>query len=429
MEKILINKVKEVLYHEVLENGLEVFMVPNNKVSETQISFTTKYGSTNVEFIPRGQKEMKSYPNGIAHFLEHKLFEQKDGTHMLSYYSNNGASANAYTSLYVTSYYFRCTDKLNENLKMLLDFVQDPYFTDENVEKEKGIIKEELLMHEDIPDSYLEEESCALTFINHPIKNNIAGTAKEVDMITKEDLYENYNTFYHPSNMFVVATGNFDPEKIISIIKNNQLRKTFSPASKIIVKEIDEPNMVKKEYEEIKKNVEITKVTVNYKIPISNKKIELSKLMIYSNILIDTLLGQSSFFNERMKEKGYIFSPITYDIINTKQHLFYNIVADTNYPKELVEEIKNSFHNFKMDEEEFLTKKKLFLSLQVYLYDNISAVNHDIVDDIINYQKHDTDIDKLANSLQLNEFNEMVSKFDFTKTSVLIVNPISRKEK
>lgn len=429
MEKILISKVNEVLYHEVLENGLEVFMVPNNKVSETQISFTTKYGSTNVEFIPRGQKEMKSYPNGIAHFLEHKLFEQKDGTHILSYYSNNGASANAYTGLYVTSYYFKCTDILNENLEMLLDFVQDPYFTDENVEKEKGIIKEELLMHEDIPDSYLEEESCALTFVNHPIKNNIGGTAEDVEIITKEDLYENYNTFYHPSNMFVVATGNFDPEKIISIIKNNQARKTFLAASKIIEKEIDEPNVVKKEYEEKKKNVEMTKIAVNYKIPISNVKIELSKLMIYSNILIDTLLGQSSLFNEEMKKKGYIYSPISYDVVNTKQHLLYNIVADTNYPKELVEEIKNTIHNFEMGEEEFLTKKKLFLSSQIYLYDNIGAVNHDIVDDIINYQVHDTDIDKLAKSLQIEEFNKMVNAFDFTKTSVLIVNPISRKEK
>lgn len=428
MEKILISKVKEIMYHEVLSNGLEIFMVPNEKVKETQVSFTAKYGSTNIQFIPRGQEKMKTYPNGIAHFLEHKMFEQKDGTHVLSYYSSNGASANAYTGHYVTSYYFKCADKLKDNLEMLLDFVQDPYFTDENVEKEKGIISEEIHMYEDMPESFLEEESFSLTFINHPIKNKIGGQIDDIKAITKDDLYENYNTFYHPSNMFVVATGNFDPKEMLSIIKNNQEGKNFLPKTKIVMNEINEPNEVKCEYEMAEKNVEMPKVALGYKIPIPNNKIRLSKLMIYSNILLDFLFGQSSVFNEKMKEKGYIYSHVGYDIINTKQHLFYNIIADTNYSKELVEEIKNSFHNIKISEEDFLTKKKLFVSYQIYLYDSFEAVNQDIVGDIITYGEHETDIDKLINSIQLEEFKELIDSLDFSHSSVLVVNPLSRKE-
>ena len=226
MKRINIKELKLDLYTEKLDNGLEIYIIPK-KCNNIYTTFSTKYGSNQDEFVPINSKKMKKYPLGIAHFLEHKMFEQEDGTDPFEYYSERGADANANTSNYKTTYLFSGPEFFDENINYLIDYVQSPYFTDENVEKEKGIIIQEIKMYQDDPYSVLFEKSVYNSFIKHPIKIPVIGTIESVKKITKKDLYECYNTFYNPGNMFIVVTGNIDPKQTIELIKENQSKKEF----------------------------------------------------------------------------------------------------------------------------------------------------------------------------------------------------------
>ena len=175
------------LYQETLPNGLLINVIPKSG-NNIYATFVTKYGSFDNCLIPHGKKNIYEAPMGVAHFLEHKVFEQKDGEDPFAFYTKNGADANASTSYLRTSYLFSGPSYVEENLEYLLDFVQDPYFTDENVEKEKGIIEQEIKMYEDIPYWKLYEKNLFNTFFNHPLRYPIAGTVESISKITKEDL-------------------------------------------------------------------------------------------------------------------------------------------------------------------------------------------------------------------------------------------------
>lgn len=204
MNKTYFKQLEETLYHEQLSNGLNVYILPKKGFSKTFVTFTTNYGSIDREFIPLGKEEPVIVPDGIAHFLEHKMFEKEDGD-VFSKFSENGASANAFTSSTRTAYLFSSTDKVLDNTKILLDFVQQPYFTKETVDKEKGIIAQEITMYDDLPDWRLYFGAIENMYKAHPVKIDIAGTVESIGEITAEHLYECYNTFYHPSNMVLFA--------------------------------------------------------------------------------------------------------------------------------------------------------------------------------------------------------------------------------
>ena len=163
-------------------------------------------------------------PDGIAHFLEHKMFEKEDGD-VFQQFSKQGASANAFTSFTRTAYLFSSTSDTEKNLKTLLDMVQEPYFTEKTVEKEKGIIGQEITMYDDNPDWRLYFGVIENMYHHHPVKIDIAGTIESISHITAELLYECYNTFYHPSNMLIFITGPVNPEEIMEFIRADQDRK------------------------------------------------------------------------------------------------------------------------------------------------------------------------------------------------------------
>src|SRR6476620_4505251 len=198
MEKIEFNQIQEEIYHEKLENGLEVFILPKKGFNKTYATFTTKYGSIDNHFMPLEKSAFLKVPDGIAHFLEHKLFEKEDGD-VFQQFSKQGASANAFTSFTRTAYLFSCTSNVEQNLNTLLHFVQEHYFSEKTVEKEKGIIGQEIQMYQDNPDWRLYFGLIDSLFVKHPIKIDIAGTIESISKITKDLLYECYETFYHPS--------------------------------------------------------------------------------------------------------------------------------------------------------------------------------------------------------------------------------------
>src|SRR5690625_684043 len=197
MNKTSYSQIEETVYSKKMENGLNVFLFPKKEMSKTYSLFSTNYGSIDQTFIPAGKEEMITVPDGIAHFLEHKLFEKEDRD-VFADFGKQGASANAYTSFTKTAYLFSATNNIDKNVETLLDFVQDPYFSDQTVEKEKGIISQEIKMYDDQPDWQSFMGTVKAMFKHHPVKNDIAGTVDSIMPITKEDLYTCYNTFYHP---------------------------------------------------------------------------------------------------------------------------------------------------------------------------------------------------------------------------------------
>ncbi|HJV31055.1 MAG TPA: pitrilysin family protein, partial [Bacillales bacterium] len=185
MEKISFDQLQEELFHEKLPNGLSVYILPKKGFNKTYATFTTKYGSVDNHFVPLGNEEFKKVPDGIAHFLEHKLFEKEDGD-VFQQFSRQGASANAFTSFTRTAYLFSSTTDVERNLETLIDFVQDPYFSEKTVEKEKGIIGQEITMYDDNPDWRLYFGLIQNLYQNHPVNIDIAGTIESISHITKD---------------------------------------------------------------------------------------------------------------------------------------------------------------------------------------------------------------------------------------------------
>ena len=198
-------------------SGLSIYVYPMEGYSSTYAIFGTKYGSINNAFKVDGGEVLK-VPDGIAHYLEHKLFEGEDGD-AFSKYAKTGASANAFTSFDRTCYLFSCSDNFYENLDILLKFVQAPYFTPENVEKEQGITGQEIRMYDDNPGWRVMFNLLKGMYHNHPVRIDIAGTVESIAQIDDTLLYECYNTFYHPSNTVMVIVGDFEPEKVIKEVE------------------------------------------------------------------------------------------------------------------------------------------------------------------------------------------------------------------
>ena len=238
MKIIKLNNIDEEIYYEKLSNGLEVYLYNKEDATNNYVTFTTKFGSVHTEFVPISEEEMIKVPLGVAHFLEHKVFVQKDEPQPEEFFAKSGALCNAYTTFKNTTYLFSGPDKLNENINFLLDYVQEPYFTNENVESEKGIITQEINMCDDDPTDVLYEHIRKNTFHTNPFKDSIIGTTSDINKITPETLFTCYNTFYHPENMFLVVTGNFDKEEVLKVIRDNQEKKEFKPLKEIKLKEL-----------------------------------------------------------------------------------------------------------------------------------------------------------------------------------------------
>ena len=417
MEKINYKNLDLDLFYEKLDNGLEIFVLPKNNVNNIYVTFTTKYGSNIIEFEKNNQKI--KVPLGIAHFLEHKMFEQEDGLDIFNFYSERGADCNANTNYTKTTYLFSGPSFLEENLNLLLDYVQSPYFTDENVEKEKGIIIQEIKMYQDMPSTVMYDKILENTFKNHPMKYPIIGTINSVNSITKEDLYTCYNAFYHPSNMFVVVTGNIEAEEVINIIKENQMNKQFKERKKIKIKKYEEPKETAKQSDEIKLNVSIPKCVIAYKIKLEKN----IKNLFYLLTLFDCKFSSTSDFVNNLIDEEIINDSLGIDFDNSTDYLIMFIIGETTKPNILLEKIKAEMTNLEIDEKDFLRKKKTLLSSIIYMTENIFSLNHNIINDVVKYGKFNDDKYNGIKNLNYKDFNKLIKNIDFNNYTTLIINP------
>ncbi len=289
MKKIAFDQLKETLYHEKMENGLNVYILPKQGFSKTFATFTTKYGSIDNDFVPLNSTEYNHVPDGIAHFLEHKLFEKEDGD-VFQQFSKQGASANAFTTFNRTAYLFSSTSNVEKNLETLIDMVQSPFFTEKTVEKEKGIIGQEITMYDDNPDWRLYFGVIENMYQHHPVKIDIAGTIESISHITDQLLYECYNTFYHPSNMLLFVVGPVDPDQIMNLIRDNQNKKDYKDMSEIKRRFEDEPSKVAEKKKVLQMNVQTPKCLVGVKAcDVAQSGKEMLKNELTINLLLDIL--------------------------------------------------------------------------------------------------------------------------------------------
>jgi len=408
------------IYHGTLSNGLRYYIVPKNDNNNFYVTLSTDYGSNQIEFIPYGEKKLKKVPAGIAHFLEHKMFESEEGIDPFSLFDQNGESANERTDNKKTTYLFSGTTNFEENLKILLNYVNEPYFTDENVEKEKGIINQEIDM---CNDSYVRkgyDHIIANSFVKNSIRIPTIGSKESIDLITKEDLYTCYNTFYQPSNMFLVITGNVDVEKTVEIISTNQ--NTEMKPKKIKIKKYKEPNRVKKKTETIYMNVTTPKVYAAYKLNIDNINLDIKTIKRYFYIYLDSLFGGVSNFYEEMKKNKIIDESIGFWLISTDTHLLIVFLSETKKSNKLIKGIDELIGS-KITEEEFERKKKTFISSLVYTTDNIYSTNKMLMDDIVELGDVNYNIYDDIKSMNYKTLNDILSKINFENKSKLIIKP------
>lgn len=371
METINYATLKETLYYEEMDNGLKVYLLPKEGFSKTYGLFSTRFGSIDTTFVPLGEKNMVRVPDGIAHFLEHKMFEMQDGD-ASDKFAALGASTNAFTSSSRTAYLFSTTSNENQCIQLLLDFVQDIYLTDQTVEKEKGIINQEIGMYDDDPDWRCYFGSIQNLYQNHPVKIDIAGTVETVASIDKETLEKCYHTFYHPSNMMLFVVGHIDPVQTMDIIRHNQSQKSFQKAPNIERDIVDEPYEVDKKEAVLEMDVVMPKLIVSLKInDILKNPQERLKRELSMNILLDLLFSKSSPLYEEWLNQGLINDSFSANFTQERNYSFLQIGGDTLQPKQLQEkiiELIDSIPQYKVSENDFkrIQKKNLGILIGVF---------------------------------------------------------------
>ncbi|GAE91551.1 peptidase [Gracilibacillus boraciitolerans JCM 21714] len=354
-------QIEESIYSDTLSNGLRVFILPKREMAKTFAIFTTNYGSIDQSFVPLNEEALQTVPDGIAHFLEHKLFEKEDRD-VFQDFSKLGASANAFTSFTKTAYLFSATSKIRESLKTLIDFVQDPYFSEQSVEKEKGIIAQEIRMYDDQPDWRAFFGTIKSLYHHHPVQIDIAGTVESIDEISKDDLYICYHTFYHPSNMVLFVAGNVDPEETMAFIKENQEQKQFEAPNPIIRSFPDEPKDVAEKELTIKMPVSVPKALIGVKetdIPKDPKEFMLKEWMM--DIVTDHLFSRSGVAYERLYELGLIDQSFSCESNLERDFGFSIIGGNTKDPQKLAQQVKEELLNIQsspIDQESFLRIKR-----------------------------------------------------------------------
>lgn len=429
MKKIKMVGVDETIISDTLSNGLKVYLLPNNKIKNFYMTFSTKFGSNDTEFKKGSSKKTTKVPHGTAHFLEHLTFKMKNDVDATDYFVELGSDVNAYTTFNLTCYEVFGYDKFKENLETLLDFVQTPFYTKKMVEEEKGIITEEVKMYDD----EIETELIYRNFTNLLHKDNtkyqVAGTVEDVKSIELTDLESAYKTFYHPSNMYVTITGNFNPEEALAIIEENQSRKKFSRKETITRVKDKEPNTVVKDYEEIKRDIEIEKVNIGLKIPynsFTSLKLTRLQLNVYTNIITNAMFGRTSELKEKLISGNIITDGLYVSRTYLENHILINVVAETPYPKRYIKIMEEGIKSFSIEEGEILRKKRVAISNLIRCFDDIEETNNLIQSDILEYGEVNANLYNIYNDLNIKTAKKIANKINSNNKSILV---IKKKEK
>ena len=421
MKKIYNEFFDETYYEEKLDNGLNVIIFHKPAFLSTAACFGTPYGSLNINQKYNGEE--KYFNPGIAHFLEHKLFEA-EGKDILNRFSELGSNVNAFTSYKETVYFFSKTDDdIDASLNLLLDFVQDLDITDESVEKEKGIICEELSMYLQNPDSKLVMESFKSLYLNHPLKYDIGGDFASVNKITKDELYDCYNINYHPSNMYLVVTSPVDPEHIIDVIRNNQNNKKFKEFYELKENNDKEPLEVARKSHELKMKVAKGKVSYAIKLkPNYKDKKEGSLHELAINSYLSCYFSPSNPNYQKWVEEGIINDYFGYETnidLDSASILFYMEGENPDVLKDLVDnELKKNLLNDELIEQ----YKRRLLGASFKAFNDVEGFTIGYIRDRLSGIDYFEEIE-LINSLNAKLIKDIFNSYDLSNYSLLHISP------
>lgn len=423
MKKIHNGFFDEDFYIEKLDNGLEVVIFNKKDFLTTACAFATSYGALNTDEVLDG-KEYHFHP-GVAHFLEHKLFESED-KNIFEEFSNMGCNVNAFTSYHETVYYFSTTNKeIKKPLNLLLDFVQKLDITDENVEKEKGIICQELAMYMQNPDSRLLQETYRSLYHNYPLKYDIGGDETSVNAISKDELDLCYKINYHPNNMVLLIVSPLDVNYLMDIVKENQSKKHFDKQKDVKTLMIDEDDsVVRKEFSfemdiNKPKHVYALKLKPNFKD---------SDDIVYKQWCLDLYLkAYFSSINKDYQEwlnKGLINDYFGYEVDFDKDYayiLFYNESEEDNI-KELVD---NELKKDLITEEILTSIKRRYIGNSFDTLNDIESFDTGYVRDYVNGIDYFKSIEILTH-ISLNDLKAVFKGFDYSNYALIHILPCGK---
>ncbi len=381
LEKIESTLLKESILQGTHESGLRVYIVPKTGFSKYYAIYGTEYGSIDTKLNVPDTDKVINLPDGIAHFLEHKLFEEEDGGNAFDRFALTGANSNAYTSFDMTAYLFSCTDSFYENLDILMDFVNHPYFTDENVAKEQGIIGQEIKMYDDDPNWRLFFNMLQAMFHNNPVKTDIAGTVESISKITPDVLFKCCDVFYNPSNMFLVMVGDIDVDRAVLIV--DKYVSAERDRGRIKREKIDEPRSVVKSEICQKMSVSKPQFMIGFKEhEIDIEGAELLKKQIETNVILNILFGVSSKFFNELYEEGLIDGSFGFEAELEKKYGFSSVNGESKDPKEVYRRVIKRIDEAKQtgfDEAEVDRVKKVLIGANLKGYNDVERIGNSFI--------------------------------------------------
>ena len=361
------------------KSGLQVYVYPK-EMSTSYALFATKYGSLENRFMLSTDAELTTVPAGIAHFLEHKMFENEDGVDTFELFGKTGASANAYTSFDKTAYLFSSTDQFYPSLEILLHFVTHPYFTKETVEKEQGIIAQEIQMYEDNPHTRVYYELMRLLYEKHDVRTEIAGSVASIREITAELLYKCYNTFYNLRNMVLCVCGDVDVEKVTAVLDASL---DEAPEQEIVRDYPVERAEAFKPYFETKMQVGKPQFAIGVKdVDIPKDPIAFAKKDFGMRILNEILFSSSTDFYNEMYETGILNSQFSCEYDSTFSFAYSYYSGETADPKAFLQILKDyifSAQKKPLDGDAFLRAKRVVYSDFIRLFDSTEEIANELI--------------------------------------------------
>ena len=425
MQKKYYQTINETLYHETMANGLNVYLLKKEGFSKTYGLFATNFGSVDTSFVPLNEAEMMKVPDGVAHFLEHKMFEMEDGD-ASDKFSLLGASTNAFTSSSRTAYLFSTGSNEMQCTELLLDFVQDLYLTEENVEKEKGIIGQEIKMYDDDPDWQNYFGAIQNLYHKHPFAIDIAGTVESVNATTKEQLETCYRTFYHPSNMVLFVCGQINPEEIMDMIRENQLKKGFTKVNDIQRLIVDEPKTIKNK--EIVQYMDVFMPKITMAIKVNNIPVEPKKRVkreMATQLVLDYLFSKSSKVYNDWVNNEWINDTFGGYYIQERDYACIQFGGDTNHVDELkcaLIDLVSKLPTSQIPMDDFERLKRKMMGAYVMSFNSIENIaNHFIryyFEDFSSFDLIDT-----LNELNYDDVLEALQLFDIDLSTFHIILP------
>lgn len=336
MEEQYYQQIDEYVYKETLDNGLDVFIIPKKGFQKTFVTYTTQFGSLDSKFKPHNQDSYITVPDGVAHFLEHKLFENEEDD-LFTAFAEDNAQVNAFTSFDRTSYLFSATDQVETNIKRLLTMVETPYFTKETVDKEKGIIAEEIKMYQEQPGYKIMFNTLRAMYDTHPIKVDIAGSVDSIYEITKDDLYLCYETFYHPSNMVLFVVGDVDPEQILKIVTEHEDKRDKVAQPEIQRDALVEKEEVNQQFVSEKMKLQSQRLMLGFKNkPLTNASADqYVRKDLEMTLFFELVFGEETDFYQSLLNSELIDDTFGYQFILEPTYSFSIISSATQKPDEL----------------------------------------------------------------------------------------------